>query len=296
MDHNPEPLKAPTDAMGQESILTVEGLSFRYPDGQMALKEVSFSVRRGSRVFFHGRNGAGKTTLFQCLCGLLRPKVGTILLSGQPMPREKDRMAHVSIVFQNANDQIIAGSVYDEVAFGPLNQGLEEQTVRARVEEALHALDLWSLKEKPPHFLSYGQKKRVTIASILSMQPDLMLLDEPSAGLDQEQTEELVRIFKKMSQRGTTLLISTHDTDFSYRLADQVILLSEGELLADGSSQTVFQDDELLQRCGLKKPMILDFYEVLRRNGSLPLGKEPREREDFLELLRGIQRVPRMCK
>lgn len=279
---------------GQGPLLSVENLSFSFPDGNRVVNNISFQVQAGEIVFFHGKNGAGKTTLFQCLTGLLKVKDGTIRFHGKPFPREKDRLEKIAIVFQNADDQIIAGSVADEVAFGPLNLRLPIEEVKQRVDWALKVMDIQELSTRPPHFLSYGQKKRVTIASILAMKPDILILDEPTAGLDQEQAEELVVTLKTLAKQGMTLLISTHETDFSYRLADRVIFIDQGSKICDGLPEEVFLNQEVINTIGVKKPVILDVYDTLCQVGVLAPGDSPKDQKDMIQLIQDLAKIEEM--
>lgn len=279
---------------GQAPLLSVENLSFSFPDGNRVVNNISFQVQAGEIVFFHGKNGAGKTTLFQCLTGLLKVKDGTIQFHGKPFPREKDRLKKIAIVFQNADDQIIAGSVADEVAFGPLNLRLPIEEVKQRVDWALKVMDIQELSTRPPHFLSYGQKKRVTIASILAMKPDILILDEPTAGLDQEQAEELVVTLKTLAKQGMTLLISTHETDFSYRLADRVIFIDQGSKICDGLPEEVFLNQEVINTIGVKKPVILDVYDTLCQVGVLAPGDSPKDQKDMIQLIQDLAKIEEM--
>ena len=279
---------------GQAPLLSVENLSFSFPDGNRVVNNISFQVQAGEIVFFHGKNGAGKTTLFQCLTGLLKVKDGTIRFHGKPFPREKDRLKKIAIVFQNADDQIIAGSVADEVAFGPLNLRLPIEEVKQRVDWALKVMDIQELSTRPPHFLSYGQKKRVTIASILAMKPDILILDEPTSGLDQEQAEELVVTLKTLAKQGMTLLISTHETDFSYRLADRVIFIDQGSKICDGLPEEVFLNQEVINTIGVKKPVILDVYDTLCQVGVLAPGDSPKDQKDMIQLIQDLAKIEEM--
>ena len=279
---------------GQAPLLSVENLSFSFPDGNRVVNNISFQVQAGEIVFFHGKNGAGKTTLFQCLTGLLKVKDGTIRFHGKPFPREKDRLKKIAIVFQNADDQIIAGSVADEVAFGPLNLRLPIEEVKQRVDWALKVMDIQELSTRPPHFLSYGQKKRVTIASILAVKPDILILDEPTAGLDQEQAEELVVTLKTLAKQGMTLLISTHETDFSYRLADRVIFIDQGSKICDGLPEEVFLNQEVINTIGVKKPVILDVYDTLCQVGVLAPGDSPKDQKDMIQLIQDLAKIEEM--
>lgn len=271
-----------------QPLLSVENLSFTFPDGNQVIKDISFQVEAGEIVFFHGKNGAGKTTLFQCLTGLLKVKQGTIRIHDKAYPREKDRLRKIAIVFQNADDQIIAGSVADEVAFGPLNLRLPVEEVKQRVDWALSVMDIKDLAKRPPHFLSYGQKKRVTIASILAMKPDLLILDEPTAGLDQEQAEALVVTLKALAKQGMTLLISSHETDFSYRLADRVIFIDQGSKLCDGLPEEVFSNQAMVKAIGVEKPIILDIYETLCEARILEPMEVPKDKKDIIQLIEGV--------
>ncbi len=270
-----------------EIVLEIEDLSYVYMDKNKALSDVSFQIERGTKVFFHGANGAGKTTLFQCLNGLLKVKQGTIKIDGKPAQKEKDRMRAISMVFQNANDQIIAGNVFDEVAFGPLNMGLSEDEVILRVENAMKVMNIQHLSNKPPHFLSYGQKKRVTIASILSMSQKIIILDEPTAGLDAKQTEEIIFILDNLVEHGITLLISTHDSEFSFRCADKIIVLHEGELICEGSPEYVFSQNDVLCKASLNKPVIMEIYESLLENNMVKNYKiMPRDKNGLLKIIK----------
>ena len=197
-------------------------------------------------------------------------------------------------MFQNADDQIIAGSVADEVAFGPLNLRLPIEEVKQRVDWALKVMDIQELSTRPPHFLSYGQKKRVTIASILAMKPDILILDEPTAGLDQEQAEELVVTLKTLAKQGMTLLISTHETDFSYRLADRVIFIDQGSKICDGLPEEVFLNQEVINTIGVKKPVILDVYDTLCQVGVLAPGDSPKDQKDMIQLIQDLAKIEEM--
>lgn len=268
-------------------MLEVRNLCFVYPDGTRALTDICFALPKASKTFFHGPNGAGKSTLFQCLVGLQKPKSGTILINGKEIPKPKERMRRIGIVFQNANDQIIAGSVYDEIAFGPLNMGLDAAQVEERVEDALACMHIGHLRDKAPHFLSYGQKKRVAIASVLSMDQDILMLDEPTAGLDAKQSEELIEILDNLSAKGTTLLISTHDADFSMRCADHIVVMDQGRLLINGKPGDVFTNTSLLAQASLVRPMVLDVYDSLVKNGLIVAQRSPPcNREELLSMIK----------
>jgi cobalt/nickel transport system ATP-binding protein len=266
-------------------ILQVENLSFTYPNRRQALDDISFQIEKGEKVFFHGSNGAGKTTLFQCINGLLKIKQGIVRFNGRVVKSEMERMKLISIVFQNAEDQIIAGSVFDEIAFGPINRGLPKEEVVKRVERALQIMNIEHLRNNPPHFLSYGEKKRVTIASILSMEQEIIILDEPTAGLDGRQKEELVEILNNLANEGHTLLISTHESDFSLRCADRIIVLEQGKLLAEGKAEEIFSHNDILEKASLIKPVIMEVYEKLREYSYIEANHLPKDIKELSTLL-----------
>jgi cobalt/nickel transport system ATP-binding protein len=266
-------------------ILQIENLSFTYPNRHQALVDISFQVEKGEKVFFHGSNGAGKTTLFQCINGLLKIKQGIVRIHNRSVKNEMERMKLISIVFQNAEDQIIAGSVFDEVAFGPTNRRLPKDDIIKRVERALQIMNIDHLRNKPPHFLSYGEKKRVTIASVLSMEQDIIILDEPTAGLDGHQKEELVDILNNLASEGHTLLISTHESEFSLRCADRIIVLNHGTLLAEGKAEEIFSRNDILEKASLVKPVIMEIYEKLLEYSYIKPCGLPKDIKEFSNLL-----------
>lgn len=270
-----------------EIILQVESLSYVYPDGNKALNGIDLCIEKGKKTFFHGANGAGKTTLFQCLNGLLDVKHGIIRLHGEIIKKESERMRQIGIVFQNASDQIIAGSVFEEIAFGPLNQGLPLETVTQKVEQVLQIMRIGHLRDRAPHFLSYGEKKRVAIASILSMDQEIVILDEPASGLDARQKEELVDILNRLTQEGKTLLVSTHDANFSFRCADRIVVLDHGRLLCEGETEEVFSRTDVLEKTGIVKPILMAVHEKLIENALISPGHIPGDMKEFSRLLQG---------
>ena len=268
-----------------ETVMQIEGLFYTYPDGKEALRGIDFQVEKGHKVFFHGANGAGKTTMFQCINGLLKIKRGTVRLHGKTVTKEAERMKQIGIVFQNAADQIVAGSVFDEIAFGPMNLGFSPERVVELVEESLKLLNIEHLRDRPPHFLSYGEKKRVCIASVLSMKQEIVILDEPTSGLDARQKEELVDTLNRLTNEGRTLLISTHDADFSFRCADRVIVLHEGRLLCEGKTEEIFSRSDVLEKAALVKPILMEVHEKLTEYSYLEPGAVPKNLEELSRLL-----------
>ena len=220
-------------------VLQARGLCFSYDGRTNALDSVSLDIRAGERLAVLGQNGAGKSTLFLCLNGVLAPTAGEVLLHGQPMRGKRRRAlcAQVGIVFQQADDQIIASTVAGEVSFGPMNLRLPRDEVVRRVDRALDCMALQPLRGRPPHELSGGEKKRVTIADILAMESEVILFDEPGASLDPAGEARLEGVLERLSGAGKTLVIATHDMGFAFRWATRAVVFSGGRLIADGTPE-----------------------------------------------------------
>lgn len=261
-------------------LLEVRGLSHRYPDGRHGLRDCSLALQAGSRNALLGANGSGKTTLLQHLNGLLRPSGGQLLLAGQPFDYSRAGLTalrrRVGIVFQNPEQQLLAATVFEDVSFGPLNLGLEAAQVRGRAVAALEAVGLAGLADQPVQSLSHGQKKRVCIAGVLAMEPDLLLLDEPMAGLDAAMQEELLAVLEQLAGRGVSLLLSTHDVDFAYRWADAIHLLQGGCCIASFAAGELPEQSAVLQAAGQPLPAVLPLHRHLVEQGLLAAGPVPR--------------------
>ena len=257
-----------------QPVLQAKNLRFCYDSGAPALDGVSLDVHAGERIAVLGPNGAGKSTFFLCLNGVLTPESGQILLDGKPVDRKarKTLCERVGIVFQNADDQIIASTVAAEVSFGPMNLRLPRQEVARRVDHALDYMDLQAFRARPPHDLSGGEKKRVSIADILAMESEIILLDEPAASLDPAGEERLGRVLARLSDEGRTLLISTHDMDFAFRLATRAVVFSAGRILADGTPQAVLADETVLRQAHLRRPLLAEVFDALRARNLVPPG------------------------
>ena len=237
-----------------EPIIRVCNLSFAYPGGQQALEDVSFVLAAGERVGLIGPNGAGKTTLFLCLCGVLGIKSGMAGLAGldPAVPAQRRQLpAQVGIVFQNSDDQLFNATVFDDVAFGPLNLNLPGAEVRSRVVEALDRAGLAGFEERVPYHLSGGEKRRAALAGVLAMRPGILLLDEPSMFLDARGRRELIRILAELSG---THIIAAHDLEMILETCGRVLLLDRGRLIADGPARQLLADDSLMTAHGLEVP------------------------------------------
>jgi cobalt/nickel transport system ATP-binding protein len=272
------------------ALLQAISLHHHYPGGVPALKGLDLSITQGRKLAILGANGAGKTTLLLHLNGSLKPSSGEIRLDGQPVAYSRAALAawrrRVGLVLQEADDQLFAASVGEDVSFGPLNLGLSEEEAAGRVAEALESLRITDLAERPTHMLSFGQKKRAAIAGALAMRPEVLLLDEPSAGLDQHSTTHLLAVLGKLSEGGTTLVFTTHDVDLAFAFADEVALFDQGKVLAQGDALAILSDEALLKTARLKPPFVLELGLQARWIGLI--GEEealPRTRAEALELL-----------
>ena len=235
--------------------IEVEHLSFSYPDGHQALRDASLSIQPGEKVALVGPNGAGKSTLVLHLNGILRGQ-GRVRVCGlEVSDRSLGKVrALVGMVFQSPDDQLFSTTVFDDVAFGPLYQGLPYQEVENRVAEALAAVHMQTYAGRLSHHLSAGEKKRIAIATVLSMQPEVLVLDEPTAGLDPRARRSLIGLLGELS---LTMLVSTHDMLMVSDLLPRMVILDEGMVVADGPTVRLMEDQQLLEAHGLEKPCIL---------------------------------------
>jgi cobalt/nickel transport system ATP-binding protein len=233
----------------------IEGLSFSYPDGHTALRGVSLHIEPCEKVALVGPNGAGKSTLLLHLNGILTSGQGTVRVAGMEVkPANFGRVrASVGLVFQSPEDQLFSPTVFDDVAFGPIYQGLPEDEVRKRVEEGLGAVHMLDYADRVSHHLSVGEKKRIAMATVLSMKPEILILDEPTAGLDPRARRSLIHLLDELP---ITMLVSTHDMLLVYELFPRVVVMDEGKIVADGPTRTLLQDTALLEAHGLERPTV----------------------------------------
>jgi cobalt/nickel transport system ATP-binding protein len=271
-------------------ILEARGLVYNYDREVCALRGLDFTARRGRKLAVLGANGAGKSTLFLHLNGTLRPEMGEIRINGQPAGYRRRELLEwrqrVGLVFQNPDDQLFAPTVEQDISFGPMNLGLDKDEVYRRVDESLRAMGIEELSERPAHRLSFGQKKRAAIAGILAMRPEVLILDEPSAGLDPQGVEGLLAILEERHKAGTTLIMATHDVDLACAWADEVAVLRTGKVEKQGSVEEVLSDPYLMRSSNLRAPLVFEIAARLRAQGYLPdRGALPRSREALLDLL-----------
>jgi len=271
------------------TLLEFADVGFRYPDGSIGLNACSLAIARGSRNALVGANGSGKTTLFQHGNGLLRPQSGVVRYAGKTLDYSRGGLrvlrSKVGLVFQNPDHQLFSASVQEDVSFGPINLGLDEATVRRRVTDALNAVGMLDCASKAVHNLSFGQKKRVCIAGVLAMEPELLILDEPMAGLDHRMRIELAAVLDGLQARGITLLLATHDIDFAYRWADQIHVMIAGRCSASLPSTELERRHDALSDAGLPLPSVLTLHRQLVAQGVLPNQASPRSHAELLDRL-----------
>jgi cobalt/nickel transport system ATP-binding protein len=233
--------------------IDVEHLHFVYPDGVEALRGIDLRIEAGEKVALVGPNGAGKSTLILNLNGILEPSHGLVRVGGEVVDRRSVRRvrALVGLVFQDPDDQLFSPTVYEDVAFGPLHMGIPQDEIHARVESALAAVGMSGAERRMPHRLSLGQRKRVAIATVLSMDPQILVLDEPTSGLDPRGRRELIRLLSGMGQ---TMIVSTHDMRLAAEIFPRMLVMDEGRLVADGPTDRLLADHRLLEAHGLEAP------------------------------------------
>ena len=241
-----------------EPLLTVAGLWFSYPDVSDVLKGISIEVMPGQRVGLIGPNGAGKTTFFLSICGMFKPIAGEIAVLGKPVVSGKFN-PDIAMVFQNPDDQLFCPSVRDDVAFGPQNMGLSKEEVEIRVTEALSAVGVSKLADRPVHHLSEGEKRIVSIASVLVMRPKLIMYDEPSANLDIRSRRRLIRLLQLSTE---TILIASHDLELILEVCDRVVLIDGGRIVAYGEPRAIMGDEKLMEEHGQEKPHSLIPHQI----------------------------------
>ena len=253
----------------RESLLEVKGLSFGYQKGQQTLRDVSFSIGKGEMVSIVGRNGAGKSTLSKLICGFETPDAGEIFLNGKPLAEEniRRRAQHIGYVMQNPNQMISKTMIYDEVALGLQRSGLTEEQIQEKVEATLRVCGLYPFRNWPISALSFGQKKRVTIASVLVLDPELILLDEPTAGQDFRHYTDIMEFLRGLNARGVTVVMITHDMHLMLEYTRRALVFCDGRLIADRTAAAVLCDPALVEQAALKETSL---YTLANRCGIAP--------------------------
>lgn len=269
-------------------ILQIEDLHYVYGNGNPALNGVSVNIYEGEKIAVLGSNGSGKSTFFLNINGVYTPEAGKVIYRGTVINKKNlnELRKNIGIVFQDADNQIIASSVRAEVGFGPMNLKLPKEEVLRRVEEALAYMNISDFKDRPPHYLSGGEKKRVTIADIIAMKSEIIIFDEPTAALDPLNAQMLEEVLAKLGSEGKTMMISAHDVDFAYRWAERILVFSHGKIIADGSPLEVFQNIEVLRQANLKQPTLFEIYDLLvQKNLFEDIKYYPKSVQEFKEML-----------
>ena len=284
--------------MNDEMILKADNLYYSYDDDNShSLNGLSLEVKKGQKVAFMGANGSGKSTFFLCCTGILKPQKGQLFFKGKPYAYDKKSLlelrSKVGIVFQDPDNQLFSASVYQEISFGILNLGAAPEEAKKEVEKVIDYLEITPFRHKPTHALSGGQKKQVSIADILVMHPDIIILDEPAAALDPKHTQMVNHIVDQMTEAGITVLMATHDVDYAYEWADEVILFHEGKVLLHGSPAQVFSNKRVLAQTNLEPPAVLELFESLCRKGILKASLEiPRNLKTLEQYIEEIKLNP----
>ena len=262
--------------MKSDIILKAEDLCFSYEEGQeeKALNGLSLEIRRGQKVAVMGSNGSGKSTFFLCCNGIHRPDSGRLFFDGKEVTYDRKSLlalrSKVGIVFQDPDNQLFSASVFQEISFGILNLGVSQEQARQEVEQIIDYLEITPFRDKPAHALSGGQKKQVSIADSLVMHPELIILDEPAAALDPKHTAMVKKIVDKLTENGITVLMATHDVNYAYEWADEVLLFHRGKLLSHGCPEKLFRQTDLLHTTNLEQPGVLRLFDNLQAAKLLP--------------------------
>ena len=274
-----------------EIILEAENLCFTYDGSKTpALNECSIQIRRGSKVAVLGSNGSGKSTFFLCCNGIHKPSMGRLYYKGKPVDYSRkgllDLRRKVGIVFQDPDNQLFSASVYQEISFGILNLGVSKEQAKEATERIMEEMNISAFREKPVHSLSGGQKKLVSIADVLVMEPEVVIMDEPASALDPRHAELVNRAVDQMTEKGITVIMATHDVDYAFAWADEAAVFHEGRVLRQGPPGQVFADKKLLAETHLVQPAVMRLFNRLCQKNildpSLPMPESVDELESYL--------------
>jgi cobalt/nickel transport system ATP-binding protein len=273
-----------------DPIVSVKEVKFSYPAGISAINGVSLEVHQGERVAILGPNGSGKSTLILLIAGLLTPEKGEISVFGEKTSSKNFQKfrSRIGIVFQDPDDQLFTQSVIEDIEYGPRNLKLPEEDIKQRSAHVLEKMGIQHLKNRSPHRLSFGEKKKVSLATALVLKPELLILDEPTANLDLVSRRGLIETLNELNRAGTTIIVSTHDVEALPELADRIIVISRGSLLGEGEIHTVLQDARLLESSGLEPPTMVKLFTELKSLGlisQVPITTTE-GKEEFVKLLK----------
>lgn len=273
-----------------ELYFDLQHLSYAYADGTTALTDITLQIPKGKKIALLGHNGAGKSTLFQHLNGILKPTTGTISFCNDTLSYSRKALAtlrqQVGIVFQDADNQLFSGTVKQDIAFGPLNLGWSNEKIEEKIAWAVAQTEVEALLDKPIHFLSVGQKKRVAMAGVLAMEPSVLLLDEPTAGLDTYYAAQFLQYLAKLEDGQRTFLLATHDIALAYEWADQIIVMEAGKIIYNGDPIDMFYEEELLEKAHLERPWVFEMTLALQTKKLLGDNiAMPRSKKDLHKLI-----------
>jgi cobalt/nickel transport system ATP-binding protein len=280
--------------MTDNSFLELKNVSFIYPDGTLGLDNIDLEITKGSKIAVIGGNGAGKSTLFLILNGINKPTKGKLFFNKKEITYKRNELLDlrkkVGIVFQDPDIQIFSASVFEEISFGLINIGIDKKEIPGIIERTARLLNISHLIEKPVHLLSFGQKKRVAIASIIAMNPEVLLLDEPTAGLDPKGVSELMNLLDDIRDNmNVSIVISTHDIDFVPVFCDQVYVMNRGKIHAKGTPDEIFELSDMIRSMDLRLPRINHLFEILKHKDNLEIEQIPntisQAREAILKLI-----------
>lgn len=265
------------------NIIELDRVHFKYPDGTHALRGISLNIEAGKKIAVLGHNGSGKSTLFLMLNGLYIPYAGTYRFNGEEIIHTKKQLRNLiektGVVFQDPEVQLFASTVYKEISIGPMNLRLGKDEVIERINSAMEKTDVTHLKDRPVHFLSYGEKKRVAIADILAMKSEVILLDEPLAWLDSLHEKKVLEILNSISRESKTVIMSTHSPDLAYEWADYIYIFNNGVIACEGLPLDVFSQRNVLADCGIELPFVIQAAERMK------LKKIPSTRSELLDMM-----------
>lgn len=273
-------------------IIKADNLYFSYDDEKShSLNGLSLEIRRGRKIAFMGANGSGKSTFFLCCNGIHRPASGTLYVDGEPVDYSREGLLKlrqkIGIVFQDPDNQLFSASVYQEISFGVLNLGKSEEEARREVEQVIEEMEITPFRDRPTHALSGGQKKQVSIADILVMHPEVIILDEPAAALDPRHTVMVNEAVDRMTAQGITVMMATHDVNYAFEWADEIMLFKDGQVLMHGAPVDVFSNLTALSQTNLEQPVVLQLFDSLCKKNilkpSLPVPKNLRQLERYIE-------------
>lgn len=276
----------------EDYIIEADELCFAYEEGgPNSLNGMNLKITRGEKVAFMGANGSGKSTFFLCCNGIHKPNAGKLSFNGVPVSYSKNELlklrSKVGIVFQDPDNQLFSASVFQEISFGILNLCVPADQARQAVEQVIADLEITPFRERPAHALSGGEKKQVSIADIVVMNPEVIILDEPAASLDPKHTRMVNQIINELAGKGITILIATHDINYALDWADRIVLMQDGKVLAQGDPVTICSDKELLTSTNLEEPAVLKMFYSLCHKGILPKTLKPplnmKELERYIE-------------